>query len=435
MFVCCRGPSPIEENGKLNSSTGEEADELMSAPSLMSINNNINESKMVKRADSSAVDELLNGLATSVQSGTISVTSSLKTGAASAANSLEDMQNFLSSLFTTPSKTVHVPSSANSNLSDGGSIQTEASDSIKKGGIAHVEYKKYALKGYVQIPEVMKPFMDALSLDHYVICSLPTMAPSVGLAGHRDTVPKAIRSAAPFFIVVDEPGKLADYHDDRYLWVELKLGDVFRLDISKMSKMEDYVKTLSKKAKWNFKDRQKKFNNPALIFSEVVPIKPGDKAFLDTLWPLYKQTGEKNGFTVLSEEEFYSFHTEVSDLVAMLVWDVRDPANKRLVSFCTGVSWRDVLMPMWCGTDYSNELNRTCSTYFNMLYNYVRIAIEDPKFNWVDLGASRRTAKMAIGFNPYPSSGYFRCKNSVMQALVEYMMGVYFHPEELINDP
>jgi hypothetical protein len=92
-------------------------------------------------------------------------------------------------------------------------------------------------------------------------------------------------------------------------------------------------------------------------------------------------------------------------------------------------------MPMWCGTDYDNELNRTCSTYFNMLYNYVRIGIEDPTINWIDLGASRRTAKVAIGFNPYPSSGYFRCKNSVMQALVETIMAKYFHPEELINDP
>lgn len=289
MLVCCRGPPPIEENGKTNSN-GEDADELMSAPSLIMINNNINESSMVKRKDSSVIEDLLNDVANSVQSGTISVTSSLKTGAASAGNTLQDMQNFLASLVTTPSKTVHVPSPAHSNLSVGSTIETEFSDSTKVGGIPHVEYKKYALKGYVQIPAVVKPFLDALKLDHYVICSLPTMAPSVGLAGHRDTVPKAVRSAAPFLIVVDEPGKLADYKDDKYVWVEMKLGDVFRLDISKMKKMEDYVATLSKKAKWNFKDRQKKFNNPALISSEVVPINQEDNAFLDAIWPLYKQT-------------------------------------------------------------------------------------------------------------------------------------------------
>lgn len=288
MFTCCQlgGPTPIEENGNPNSSTDEEADELMSAPSLTMINDAINESTIVKHADSSAVDDLLDGVTKSVESGTISVSSSLKAGAESAARSFEDMQNFLSSLFTTPSKTVHVPSPASSSST----LSTEASDSTKAGGIKHVEYKKYALKGYVQIPAVLKPFMDALKLDHYVICSLPTMAPSVGLAGHRDTVPKAVRSAAPFLIVVDEPGKLAGYEDNKYVWVELNMGDVFRLDISKMKKIEDYVTTLSKKAKWNFKDRQKKFNNPKLISSEIVPIKQGDKAFLDTIWPLYKQT-------------------------------------------------------------------------------------------------------------------------------------------------
>jgi hypothetical protein len=343
-MFCCRGPSPKEDEITKNSAkpgVNEDADELISAPSLVMLNNKFTESVMIKHKDSSPMDDLLDSVTKSVQSGTINVTSSLKSGAESAGNTMQDMQNFLSSLITTPSKTVHAPSPSPSAAS---TIETEASKDSNKdaptGGIAHVEYKKYGLKGYVQIPSVIQPFMDALSLDHYVICSLPTMAPSVGLNGHRECVPKSIRAAAPFFIVIDEPGKLADYKDDKYGWVELNLGDVFRLDISKMKTMDDYVKTLSRKAKWNFKDRQKKFNNPALISSEVVPVTPGDTAFIDTLWPLYKQTGEKNGFTVLTEEEFYSFHNGVPDLVTMLVWDVRDPENKKLVSFCTGVRWR-----------------------------------------------------------------------------------------------
>ena len=115
--------------------------------------------------------------------------------------------------------------------------------------------------------------------------------------------------------------------------------------------------------------------------------------------------------------------------------DVSDPDNHKMISFCTGVTWKDVIMPMWCGTDYENELNRTCSTYFNILYSFIDRAISDPKVNWVDLGASHRKAKMAIGFSPYPSSGYFRCKNSFMQAFVEAMMNKYYKPERLINDP
>jgi len=207
------------------------------------------------------------------------------------------------------------------------------------------------------------------------------------------------------------------------------------LDVSKMKTMADYTAILSKKGRWNFKDRQKKFKDPRLVKSELVPIPPNDPEFIDKLWPLYKQTGERNGFTVLTLEEFYDFHFQVSNLVVYMVYDNRDPADPKLVSFCTGVRSKDVLMPMWCGTDYENDVHRTASTYFNMLYAYVDIAIKDPDINWVDLGASRRTAKLAIGFKPYPSSGYFRCKNSVMQAMVETMMANFYEPERLINDP
>ena len=50
-----------------------------------------------------------------------------------------------------------------------------------------------------------------------------------------------------------------------------------------------------------------------------MPVVSGDRAFVDTLWPLYKQTGEKNGFTVLTEEDFYKFHLTVEGLVVMMV--------------------------------------------------------------------------------------------------------------------
>jgi hypothetical protein len=33
---------------------------------------------------------------------------------------------------------------------------------------------------------------------------------------------------------------------------------------------------------------------------------------------------------------------------------------------------------------------------------YVKIGIADPTINWIDLGASRRSAKTAIGFTGYP---------------------------------
>ena len=35
----------------------------------------------------------------------------------------------------------------------------------------------------------------------------------------------------------------------------------------------------------------------------------------------------------------------------------------------------------------------------------------------------------------YPVSAYVRCKNSVMQAIVQTGMEQFFNPEELMNDP
>lgn len=88
----------------------------------------------------------------------------------------------------------------------------------------------------------------------------------------------------------------------------------------------------------------------------------------------------------------------------------------------------------WCGTDYENPLNRECATYFIMLYQFVEYGINTPGINTVDLGASHRSAKTAIGFSPVPFSGYFRCKNSFIQMFVEAFMNHYYRPEELIHD-
>ena len=148
MFACCRGPPPNENGTKSSSQAGEDADELMSAPSLVMINNKIAESGMITRNDSSVMDGVLIDVVKSVESGKISVTSSFKkTEADSSGDIFADMQNFLASLITTPSKTVSVPTTAGSGVSATSTIETEDSEPdagkpTTEGGILHVEYKK-----------------------------------------------------------------------------------------------------------------------------------------------------------------------------------------------------------------------------------------------------------------------------------------------------
>ena len=454
--VCCAAPvSKADEAITTPPLDGDGDDLLLSAPSLFIISDRIESRASALTHTDSFFGDVINGVFESVESGASNLTTSFQDLSEYVSTQSSHAVDFLSSLVSNTDANVSVPTD---NIVVGEEPDSVAVSHPEGDGVEHVDYKKYLLKGYVDLPSFLKPILDLPILDHYLIVGLPTMAPSSGLAGYRDVVPKAKRAAAPFLIVIDSPGRLKEWKDEKYIWAEFPLGDVFRLDVSGMKAMEEYVATLTKKAKWNFKDRQKKFNNKKVMAHELIPLptvatttgkdkevgegegeevtNQVDEVFvMETLWPLYKQTGEKNGFTVLTEEEFRSFHVEVPNLQVMMCWDVREKNDRKLVSFCTGVRWKDVLMPMWCGTDYENELNRTCSTYFNMLYEYIRVGIEDPGINWVDLGASRRTAKTAIGFHPYPSSGYFRCKNSVMHALVESMMENYYKPERLINDP
>lgn len=443
MFCCGGSPTTEEEEEEYELNTG------MSMPLDQALNRDKGESKQYeKESDKSEPKKSsswLQMIGEAVQSGSVSAT----TTATDLANkitsgvdvSAQEISKFLNSLrFTNePRKSakvghavsVRVPSTVSQASTADSEATTESITDSK--GIRMVDYRSFPLKGYVDLPSALVSMLKWTAMDHYLIIGRPTMAPSAGLKGYKDVTPKKERSNSPFIVVIDEPDKLGTFKDNKYIWVEFALGDTFMLDVSGMKSMDDYAKVLSKKGRWNFKDRRKKFAKGPILH-EFIDL-PANKEFVDSLWPLYAQTGEKNGFTVLTKEEFFEFHLTVPDLKISIAWDTSDPKNRKMISFCTGVIWRDVIMPMWCGTDYENDLNRSCATYFNILYSYVEKAIESPSITWVDLGASHRKAKMAIGFQPYPFSGYFRCKNSIVQIFVESLMDKYYKPEKLINDP
>lgn len=310
-------------------------------------------------------------------------------------------------------------------------VETSEPSGVQRSGLSgvyRVDYQKYPISGYIKLPAALQPFVNLPIMDHVVVVAKPSGDVSGGLEHYREALSKDERRGAPIFAVIDQPGK--SIKDKSYLWIEIPLSDIFKLNVGEMKSVEDYMKVLSKKGRWNYKDRQKKF--AAGCTCQYVPLKLGDKEMVDTLWPLYKNTGERNGFTVLTEAEFYDFHLTTPDLSVMLM---RDKDDGSIITFCTGVRAGSTLMPMWCGTNYDNEKSRSCSTYFNMLYEYVKIGIADPTIQWIDLGASRRSAKTAIGFTGYPVSIYIRCKNSVQEALYSQMMAIYFKKDELINDP
>ena len=62
---------------------------------------------------------------------------------------------------------------------------------------------------------------------------------------------------------------------------------MFKLNVGEMKSVDDYMKVLSKKARWNYKDRQKKFAKG--LTCEYVPLPPGSQELVDQMWPLYKK--------------------------------------------------------------------------------------------------------------------------------------------------
>ena len=320
-----------------------------------------------------------------------------------------------------------------SSLSD-----TSSLDIIPMRDIPMVNQRHMKMEGSVCLPHFLNSLLNASKLNYFLLVGRPSGARSAGLHGYKEVTTRKERKRAPILVVIDQPNMLTEgkFRDSKYLWSEIHLGDAFMLDVSQMKSMEDYRQVLSKNNKKAYKNRNRRFNNEVRIEHEwamggSIEL-PTD--FVDIIWSLYKQTGEKNGYTVLTKDEFFKFHNKVPNLIFSLCWDVSDPLNKKLVSFCTGLQWKDVLMPLWCGTDYNNPLHRSCTTYFIMHYNFIEMGINNPQINWIDLGMSQRKAKTAMGFSPVPCSGYFRSTNRFSQHMIETFNSKYYDADAVITD-
>ena len=136
------------------------------------------------------------------------------------------------SVFRTQSKlgsvaSVRLPSGGFAVEADEKGLKT--ADEKKKDGVDMVDYRKYPMKGYVDLPSPIIGLLSATSMDYYLIVGRPSSASSAGLRGYREVTTKKERSDAPFIVVIDEPGMLEQFDDFKYIWVEFALGDVFML--------------------------------------------------------------------------------------------------------------------------------------------------------------------------------------------------------------
>ena len=216
-----------------------------------------------------------------------------------------------------------------------------------------------------------------------------------------------------------------------------------------------------------------------MLTCDYVRLAPGDEALVRQLWRLYKQNGDRNGYTreecfvwfssvdagcsgcrfscscrflplplplsnycalnassfcaaaVVCKPDFFSIHLAAEGLSVMLVRDTS--RGGALVSFATGLRCGDALISTWCGTDYAHPLSRSCSTYIKTQYEFVRQAIEDPDVRWLDFGALHRTVKHgSLCAQPHAVSTYVRCKSEATRRLVQGAARRWFSVERLL---
>ena len=213
---CCRGRAPEgDEPKKLKVDDVEMAaadlamsmSMSMTMPALPVLAQNFDAEAATRASTEGFWDTALNGIIAAVNTGAIAVSSSAtKAGA--------DLQEFFGSLQSTPAPNVSQPAPGG-----GDSTVSEAAGDGDgdNPGVLGVDYQRYPLQGYVELPAILQPFV-ATFVDHYILVGRPSMAPSCGLRGYRKVVPKATRAAAPFIMVVDKPGALKNWQDEKYIW-------------------------------------------------------------------------------------------------------------------------------------------------------------------------------------------------------------------------
>lgn len=100
-----------------------------------------------------------------------------------------------------------------------------------------VSWCRYSTDAYVQLPAFVKPLLHMAHLHKILVVGLPSMSPSVGLAGFRDLVPKKIRKACPFTCVIDFPGR-----EERGFVEVPNFVEVFTMDVTPYTGEKDFLK-------------------------------------------------------------------------------------------------------------------------------------------------------------------------------------------------
>jgi len=173
--------------------------------------------------------------------------------------------------------------------------------------------------------------------------------------------------------------------------------------------MEKYIELFSSKYRVRVRSCEKKFIGVSSRLLDMEEMKSSHSI----IQQLYKNVEENAGFNLLKvpENYFLELKKNLGDAFQFRAYFL----NEKMVGFSTSLLWQNMLESNFVGLDY--EFNQTHGLYQNMLYDYLKQAME-ANIKTIHFGRTALEIKSTIGAIPEHMTLLVKSPNSVFNRLI-----------------
>ena len=243
---------------------------------------------------------------------------------------------------------------------------------------------------------------------------------------HLTNSNKSLTKDISIFLIKDfikESLEITDeLHDLNYYSFNVEPNMVLKID-DDWNTFQDYLDAM--KTKFRVKAKR------ALKLSDDLIIKESSieniKSLLPEITKLYKKVSDKADFNLgdFNLDTYLSLKNKLGDkYILKTYWH-----QNKIVGFMSGVINNNSLDAHFVGIDY--ELNRELAIYQRMLYDYVKIAIEN-KLTILNFGRTASEIKSSIGAIPQDLTCYIRHKKSITNKFLKPFLN-YIEPKPFVQ--
>lgn len=189
---------------------------------------------------------------------------------------------------------------------------------------------------------------------------------------------------------------------------------------------ENYLEALAAKYRLRANNSIKKLDKVQVKFLTLKEI----EKYSDEIITLYKQVQENASVRLVraNADYFINLKKNLRDNFYIKAFFLEE----RLVAFKSGIHYQSNHEAHLIGMDYS--LNKTLLTYQNLLYSFIKDAIE-MKSTRLFFGRTALEIKTTVGAKAYPLYTYFRLNNSILNSMIKPLINRSKSDEWIPRDP